>query len=167
MKFDGKFFKTKFLSRSSHKVCSRLSSPVLLCKLTILNYRLTIHLRILWFYKLSLLLCLFNRNLWKSLLVSRFALSKILSCFDRCLTKNPDLALFTEMPTHVTTHLMFLCPHWIQSMRSFRFCNKSLYWPGPQNAGAKNFVAVVHSAHISRRTSVHARKKNFWNPADW
>ena len=85
----------------------------------------------------------------------------------RCLTKNPDLALFTEMPTHVTTHLMFLCPHWIQSMRSFRFCNKSLYWPGPQNAGAKNFVAVVHSAHISRRTSVHARKKNFWNPADW
>ena len=60
--------------------------------------------------------------------------------------------------------LPMLCLHWIQSMRGFRFCNKSLYWPGPKNAGAKNFVAVVHSAHISRRTSAHARKKNFWNP---
>ena len=35
MKFGGRFFQTKFLSRLSHKVCRRLSSPVLLRKFTI------------------------------------------------------------------------------------------------------------------------------------
>ena len=35
MKFGGRFFQTKFLSRLSHKVCCRLSSPVLLSKFTI------------------------------------------------------------------------------------------------------------------------------------
>ena len=35
MKFGGRFFQTKLLSRLSHKVCRRLSSPVLLRKFTI------------------------------------------------------------------------------------------------------------------------------------
>ena len=35
MKFGGRFFQTKFLSRLSHKVCRRLSSPALLHKFTI------------------------------------------------------------------------------------------------------------------------------------
>ena len=34
MKFGGRFFQTKLLSRLSHKVCRRLSSPVLLRKFT-------------------------------------------------------------------------------------------------------------------------------------
>ena len=71
MKFGGKFLKQSYCH-----ACHTRSSPVVLCKLTILNYRLSIH-----FYVLSLLLCVFNRNLRKSLLVSRFALSKFLSCF--------------------------------------------------------------------------------------
>ena len=35
VKFCGRFFQTKILSRLSHKVCCRLSSPVLLRKFTI------------------------------------------------------------------------------------------------------------------------------------
>ena len=35
MKFGGRFFQTKLLSRLSHKVCRRLSSPVLLRKFTV------------------------------------------------------------------------------------------------------------------------------------
>ena len=35
MEFGGKFFQTKLLSRLSHKVCRRLSSPILLHKFTI------------------------------------------------------------------------------------------------------------------------------------
>ena len=129
----------------------------LLCELVILNYRLSIHLRILWFYILSLLLYVSNRNLREGLLASRFTLSHWAksSVVIQRLTKKTRLCSRRCLP--------LLCPHWIQSMRGFRFRKKSLYWPGSQNAGAKSFVALVHSVHISRRTSAHARK-NFWNP---
>ena len=118
-------------------------------KLTILNYRQSIHLRILWFYILSLLLCVSNRNLRKSLLASMFSLSKILSCFSAFDTKSwPSSAHGDAYPCYAYTECRM----------------QSLYWPRPQNAGAKSFVALVHSAHISRRTSAHARENNFWNP---
>ena len=41
MKFGGRFFQTKVLSRLSHKVCRRLSSPALLCTFTNIKDKVT------------------------------------------------------------------------------------------------------------------------------
>ena len=126
-------------------------------KLTILNYRLSIHLRILWFYILSLLLCVSKRNLRKSLLVSRFALSKILSCFSVFDKKSwpssthgdayPCYAYTEYRACAVSCFAISLCIDPVLKMRA-----RKISWPW-----------------YTRRTSLGARrrtreKKNFWNP---
>ena len=126
-------------------------------KLTILNYRLSIHLRILWFYILSLLLCVSNRNLPKSLHVSRFALSKILSCFSAFDTKSwPSSAHGDAYPCYAYTE----CRACAVSGFAISLCIDPVL---------KMRARKVSWLWYTLRTSLGARrrtreKKNFWNP---